>query len=322
VFKHLYQKLYKPKRVLFYRDLTAYTGGHQKVADYFGHFISSKYFEPYISFSPASRWDEANPWFGGDFHRLVDYLPTNYDFAFVAGMDWRTYLDVERPVNQPVINFIQHVRHADPAEDVFEYLHQRAIRICVSQQVANSIQQTGNVNGPVFTIPNGVELPVIGIEKNYDLIILGIKQPALALAIYERLKAAPGLRILLVNQQVARNVWFEYLAASRSALLLPNFTEGFYLPALEAMNYCDMVIVPDCMGNRDFCKNNQNCFMPHYNIESILASVEQALASLQNEHLLTAFKHQMRETLRTHSLANERKAFLALMADVKNVWAM
>ena len=321
MFKRLYQKIHKPKRVLFYRDLTAYTGGHQKAADYFDHLVSSKSFDPYIAFSSASRWDEFNPWVGTDSRRLVDYLPQRYDYAFLAGMDWQKYLITSRPANQPVINLIQHVRHADPAESLYEYLSQKAIRICVSRQVADAIQHTDRVNGPVISIPNGVDLPISNREKIYDLVILGIKQPDLAAAIYEQL-AATGLQILLVNQQVPRDIWFEHLAASKCALLLPNITEGFYLPALEAMEYCHLVIVPDCVGNRDFCKNEKNCLIPEYNTESIVASVKQGMRLLEDEHVLTVFKREMNETLRVHSLANERKAFLKLMADVKGLWAM
>lgn len=318
MFKRLYQKIHRPKRVLFYRDLQRYSGGHQKVADYFEHLASSNAFSPCISFSQASRWDEFNPWQGKD---VVEYWPTDYDYVFLAGLDWRTYLAAERPQHQPVINLVQHVRHAEPGEDVFEYLAQRAIRICVSQQVADAIQGTGRVNGPVFTIPNGVALPELDVRKAYDLVILGIKQPELALSVYEQLSAS-GLKILLVNQQVPRHQWFEYLAASRIALLLPNLTEGFYLPALEAMKFCDLVVVPDCIGNRDFCKDNHNCLIPQYNIESILTSAAQAISLLQNEHVLTEFKREMRDTLRVHTLANERKAFLELMGDVKNLWSM
>jgi hypothetical protein len=62
--------------------------------------------------------------------------------------------------------------------------------------------------------------------------------------------------------------------------------------------------------------------MPEYNAESILASVKQGLHLQQNEHVLTVFKREMGETLRIHSLLNERKAFLGLMADVKSLWAM
>ncbi|GGY82477.1 hypothetical protein GCM10011613_29090 [Cellvibrio zantedeschiae] len=304
--------------MLFYRDVQKLFGGHLKVADYFEHLASSASFVPCVSLSDNSRMDASNPWFG---KRSVEYLPANYDYVFLAGMDWRDYLAVDHPPNQPVINLIQHVRHADPAEDVYQYLTQRAIRICVSQQVADAIQQTEKVKGPVFTIPNGVDLPDLSLEKSYDVIILGVKQPGLSREIHEQLTVS-GEKVVLVSEQVPRDLLFEYLAASRVAILLPNVTEGFYLPALEAMKYCDLVIVPDCVGNRDFCKDNQNCLMPEYNLEAILASAAQAKHLLQNEHVLTVFKREMGETLRAHNLAKERQAFLEIMANVKKLWAM
>jgi glycosyltransferase involved in cell wall biosynthesis len=318
VLKRLYQQIVKPQRVLFYRDLIAHTGGHQKVADYFGHLQSSFKFQPDISFSERTHWDSSNPWFPTYQYKSVVYNPLKYDLVFLAGTDWQQYLSFAGKSNKPVINFIQHVRHADPVSDVFEFLSQPAVRICVSQQVADAIQATSRVNGPVFTIPNGVDLPLLARDKAYDLIILGIKQPAFAKAIHQRL-ASSGLRILVVDQWVPREEWFGLLAASRLALLLPNPTEGFYLPALEAMYYSDLVVVPDCIGNRDFCMPEQNCLMPAYDVESVLTNVNRGLALLNSEEL-AQLKHNAANMVRAHSLANERKAFLKIMGDMKNLW--
>jgi glycosyltransferase involved in cell wall biosynthesis len=132
---------------------------------------------------------------------------------------------------------------------------------------------------------------------------------------------ASGLQILVIDQWVPREEWFGLLAASRLALLLPYSVEGFYLPALEAMKYCDLVIVPDCIGNRGFCRDNQNCLIPEYDVNSILVCVERSLQLLKNEQVLTVFKHEMVQTLSAHTLANERKAFLRIMDEVQNLWA-
>jgi hypothetical protein len=317
VLKKNAKKFLPLRRVLFYRDFQVFSGGHQKVADYYGHLVASKEFEPSIGFSDSSVWDQSNPWLGCD---SVDYAPLKYDYVFLAGMDWQKYLSVDRPHNQPVINLIQHVRHADPSQDVFPYLKQRAVRICVSKQVANAIESTGQVNGPVFTFPNGVELPLLHPQRTRDVIVLGIKQPALARELYDQLVAA-GLSVLCIDKQVPRPQLFELMSSSRVAVLLPHTTEGFYLPALEAMNYCDMVVVPDCVGNRDFCKDGKNCIMPNYNREAILASTMHAIELLQNEHVLTEFKRNMRQTVQQYSLENERKAFLDLMKNLDKIWS-
>lgn len=317
MFKRLYQKICRPKSVLFYRDFQTFSGGHQKVADYFTHLQSSNSFQPSISFSGSTIWDQSNPWLGCD---RTEYRPAEYDFVFLAGMDWQKYLSVERPSNQPIVNLVQHVRHADPTENVYPFLSQRAVRICVSQQVADAIEATNQVNGPIYTIPNGVDLPIIEIAKSYDVVILGIKQPSLATELEAHL-LSEGLRVLLVNQQVSRAQWFEYLAMSRIAVLLPNYTEGFYLPALEAMNYCDLVVVPDCVGNRGFCSHEKNCIMPEYNREVILEGTMHAIELLRIEHVLTDLRREMLETVRQHNLASERKAFLALMDNLPKLWS-
>lgn len=319
--KRLYQKIHKPARVLFYRDLIAHTGGHQKVADYFEHLQSSCNFYPEISFSARTRWDISNPWFPEYQHRSVAFSPALYDVIFLAGMDWQVYLPEVREPGQPVINLIQHVRHANPDTELYGFLEQRAIRICVSPQVACAINATGRVKGPVFTIPNGVDLPVLPNQKRYDIIILGIKQPDLAKQIEQHL-AATGLSVLLVGQWVPRKSWYQLLAASRLAVLLPNTTEGFYLPALEALNYCDQVVVPDCIGNRDFCKHEQNCFMPMYDVDSILTSIGRSLALMNNNEALAECKRNAAKIVADYGIAKERKAFLAIMANVKKLWSL
>jgi len=102
------------KSLLFFRDYQFYTGGHQKVADYFSHLNSAPGFMPFISFSPESISRTATPWQSLAAEQLVRYCPDQYDYLFIAGMDWQQLKGVARSPNQPVINLIQHVRHANP----------------------------------------------------------------------------------------------------------------------------------------------------------------------------------------------------------------
>jgi glycosyltransferase involved in cell wall biosynthesis len=321
VFKSLYKKIFKPKRVLFYRDFVAYYGGHQKVADYFAHLESSFNYRPEISFSEQTCWEPFNPWFPKYQDKSVAFNPTDYDFVFLAGMDWQMYLPFEGVPNKPVINLIQGVRHGDPKADVHQFLLQKAIRICVSQPVADAIQATGKVSGPIFTIPNGHEPPELPIKpKVWDVIIVGAKQPAIANDIYTEL-IQRNLKVLCFDKKISQRDLYEAMNLSKIAILLPLEMEGFYLPALEAMKYCDLVIVPDCIGNREFCRDNQNCLMPEYDANSILVCADRCLQLLKDEQVLTVFKQEMIETLKAHTLANERKAFLRIMDDAHNLWA-
>ncbi|WP_062059894.1 glycosyltransferase [Cellvibrio sp. OA-2007] len=308
-------------RLLFYRDFQEYTGGHQKVADYFAHLQSSSNFKPVIAFSSNSLWNQSNPWFPEYQHQLVDYRPANYEYVFLAGMDWEMYLASARPENQPVINLIQHVRHADPAQPMHRFLSQRAIRICVSPEVEKAITGTGKVNGPVFTIANGIDIPAIEPrQKRHDVFIFGPKNPHMAEELKTRL-AQQDIGSFCVTEWLPREQLLVLLASSRIAVMLPNPTEGFYLPALEAMRYADITIVPDCVGNRSFCHNQQNCLIPEYNSAALAGAVNEALVLHQQHDRLNIFKQHCAATLAYHSLQRERTEFLALMNQVDELWA-
>ncbi len=308
------------KSILFYRDFQEYTGGHQKVADYFYHLKSSVEFNVDIAFSSSTLWDSSNPWFPEYVEKERSYIPANYDYAFLAGMDWATYLSLNPKPDQPIVNLIQHVRHAEPAQPMHRYLSERAVRVCVSQEVANTIQSTGLVNGPVFTINNGIAIPAVEkTTKQHELFIFGPKNPEVAIALKDEL-AQQDINAHSINHWLARDELLSLLAASRIVVLLPNSTEGFYLPALESMSYADLTIVPDCVGNRSFCHDRQNCLFPAYNTPALAAAVKDALQILQQPEQLNIFKRNCAGTLAYHSLERERTEFLGLMRQLDSIW--
>ena len=308
-----------PSKVLFHRDFRHYTGGHQKVFDYFSHLKSHRAYRPYIHFSEVSRWDETNPWYGLSRKWIVPFEPARYDLLFLAGMDWQAYLATGLLPNKPVVNLIQHVRHAIPGQDVYPFLKHKAIRICVSQEVADAIRETGRVNGPVFTIPNGHEIGCAPQTRVRDVYILGLKQPALAQALAERVEQA-GHKVLLTTDQCPRDQVLQNMAASRVTVALPNTTEGFYLPALEAMALSDIAVVPDCVGNRSFCLHQQNCLMPAMEPTALVQAVGVALSIIDDRDHLSRIRARADETLRSHSLQAERKAFYELLDNLSQVW--
>ena len=99
------------RSVLFYRHFEQYSGGHQKVFDYFSHLRATPGYQADICFSQTSQWNSTNPWFPDT--RSVDFLPDGYDYLFIAGMDWAAYSQYPLKSSKPIINLIQHVRHAE-----------------------------------------------------------------------------------------------------------------------------------------------------------------------------------------------------------------
>jgi glycosyltransferase involved in cell wall biosynthesis len=299
------------KIVLFHRDFQRFSGGHLKVWNYFNHVRESNQFEPRIAFTRDSKWDETNPWREArDF--VVDWKPESADVLFLAGTDWRVLQD-RQALEKPIINLLQHPRHADAKNETRKYLRHRAARICVSQQVADAINATGEVNGPVFVIPNGIDLSRLpkldGLKpsslqtRKIDMLISGFKAPDFAREIAQRLPEAK-----LVVDPLPRNEYVDLLRSAKITLFVPRETEGFYLPALEGMAAGTLVVCPDCFGNRSFCLDGVNCFRPEYNLDAIIAAANHA-TKIDSQPLL----ERAAQTAREHSLENEREKFLSIL---------
>ena len=302
------------RSILFYRHFDVFSGGHQKVFDYFSHSQASNFLSPYISFSSSSRWNSSNPWFPDNVS--VDFFPPSHDYLFLAGMDWEVFKPFIDHFNGPVINLIQHVRHGLQDSDVYPFLKHKAFRICVSPEVEDAIK--GVACGPVVTIPNGLEITGRQAEKRSKVFIAGYKNPRLA-SDFER---HPETVVEL--KQLPRELFLYRLASTRIAVVLPHASEGFFLPALEAMKLAEIVVVPDCIGNRSFCieesKHGGNCLMPQYTRQGILKALTIAEKILQNPSRLSRLRANAQATVNRHSLQAERKEFLDLMSNIDELW--
>lgn len=306
------------RSVFFYRDFRRFTGGHLKVWDYFNHVLSSSDHRPYIRFSPETVWDRTNPWLA--YRRSgMEGAPAQPDVRFLAGMDWTTLPPAERDAPpQPVINFIQHVRHATPGDKRHPFLRHPAIRVCVSEEVSEAVRAAG-ARGPVFTIRNGIDLSELRAPaaKSHDLFIGALKQRKLGGELLGRLKRS-ARRIDFLDRQVPRAEFLQRVARARVAVLLPDPEEGFYLPAIEAMAVGSTVVCPDCVGNREFCLPDVNCYRPEHEVGAIETAARAALALSPAEE--ARLRDAARGTAERYSLEEERRAFLELLGQVPTLW--
>jgi glycosyltransferase involved in cell wall biosynthesis len=300
------------KTILFHRAYQGFTGGHLKFNDYLDHADSVNWTRTTIYVDPSSSHDHL--W--RNHPGLVDtYNPDNADILFIAGTDWRAlnpYPDIDN--HKTIVNLIQHIRHANPSHELYSYLSRKAVRICVSQQVSDAITATGKCNGPIHTIPNGIalgKLPTPEASTPYNVVIAGLKQPALAKELRSRLELR-GISVDCLLQQIPRVDYLKRVGLARIVVTLPNATEGFYLPALEAMAMGVPLICPDCVGNRSFCQNGITCLMPNLDPVDIEKSVLYLLGDV-------AFANTMRDNalMQSHfyDLRRERQAFLQLLSN-------
>lgn len=295
--------------LLFHRDYRGLTGGHLKVRHYFSHAEHSARFRPRIYFTPGSVRGPENPWYGISPPPLAAWRPAEAVVLFVAGLDWEAVPD---PSPAPVVNLIQHVRHAHAGDARRPFLARPAVRICVSQEVADAIAETGAVNGPIHVIPNGIDLENIpsAAERDIPILIAGLKNPPFAALVAARL-ADMGMTAEVTNAMLPRREFLERLSRARVAVTLPNHEEGFYLPALEAMAAGAIVVCPDCTGNRGFCRDLETAFRPRYALDDVVAACLAAVTQAPGD-AATMRAAAVAET-RNHGLAAERLAFLRIL---------
>lgn len=310
------------RTVLFHRKYRRFHGGHLKVWHYFNHVLATPGFDARVLFDVDTSWDRSNPWFDSREYTVDSVDGVSPDALFVAGRDWQR-LDALGLLDRelPILNLIQHVRHADEWSIQSRYLDRKAIRICVSEEVAEAVVAAGS-NGPTVVIPNSVDLPplddLIAPERTTDLLIAGLKQPVIANEIRARLEK-PDRAIMTLTDHVDRDVFLDAMQQARVTLFLPNREEGFYLPALEGMALGTLVVCPDCIGNRAYLTPGRNALMPEFELDALAQATESALTLGGEES--ARIVASARETAARHRPGAEREAFARVLGDLDRLWA-
>jgi hypothetical protein len=310
------------RTVLFHRKYRRFHGGHLKVWHYFNHVLVTPGFDARVLFDVNSNWDSSNPWSAMPERVASSLDDVSPDVLFVAGRDWQR-LDALGLLDRglPVLNLIQHVRHADDWSIQSRYLDRKAIRICVSTEVAEAVAAAGS-RGPTIVIPNSVDVPVVDSghtrERPTDLLIAGLKQPVLAAEARERL-VAPGRTIETLTEHLPREAFLDAMRRARVTLFLPNEEEGFYLPGLEGMALGTIVVCPDCVGNRSYCLPGHNALRPAYELDELLRDTEAALVLTPVD--AAPLLENARETVLRHTPEAERDAFASVLSDLDAYWA-
>lgn len=296
--------------LLFIRDVHAFQGGHLKVADYIAHTTASSLFTPRLFMTPGSLHDHPFP-----AHTITPHWrPAQADALFIAGIDW-AYLPMGIEDHVPVINLIQHPRHALPGDPRYPFLTRRATRICVSEEVSDVIRRAGCANGPIHTIPAGLDLAALpkGQDRSIPVLICGLKNPVLARAAAQTL-LAHGVNPTVLTAALPRADYLRVLARTRIAITLPDAAEGFYLPALEAMAAGCAVICPDASGNRAFCRDEETCLMPAATPRGLAHAALRLIADPAFTRNLSSAGQQEAQRF---SLEAERAAFLPLLRNLR-----
>jgi len=171
--------------------MTEFHGSHLKLWNYFTHVLAAPNFTPRIAFSSRTIWNETNPWLHAKDYIVDDPYSLPVDVFFLGGRHWAF---AEKHPNwghqTPVINLVQHVNHADPADDRYKYLSRPAIRVCVAPEISEALQATDKVRGPLLVIPNGIDLDDVIAQpaEQYavDILIAALKRPDIGAELEKR----------------------------------------------------------------------------------------------------------------------------------------
>jgi glycosyltransferase involved in cell wall biosynthesis len=307
--------------MLFHRDFRAFTGGHGKVYDWYAHVAAHRAWRASIYFTPESRRDGDNPWIGAGIEPAPDWRPQRAHALFLAGADWLAAANVSPA--PPVINLIQSLRHADPAHDLYGYLARPAVRICVSAPVADALRASGRVRGPIEVIEAGIDVAALAAlgdaaPARHAVLVDAVKQPALGAAAAAHL-AAHGIAHTLLQSPLPRVDYRRLLAQHAVCVFLPMATEGFYLPALEAMAIGRAVVMPDAVGNRAYLEPGRNALTPNPQPQDLAAAaIDLMHDAVQCELMADAG----RITAQRFTLERERAAAHDLLDRIDALWAL
>ena len=323
------------RTVWFHRGHGKLIGGTLKLRHYFDHVAGTPGFEPKIVFSGDSsglRGGETASLFpSGAVCESWDLQPG--DIVFLSGGDW-SYLDslghrCEGSPDNPIVWLGQGFKACDRQGQGYQYLARKAVRICVSREVAAALAATGQPVGPIRTIPAGTELaagvtrrgddpPPAFAERRWPAVVVGYKRPDLARALSLRLEEL-GVEHRLLLRFIDREQFLGLLRQAQVAVCLGLEREGFYLPAIEAMACGSLLVTLDSVGNRSFCRHDDNCLIADADRFALSTATIQALGLSGTERRRQLRK--ARQTCLRHSLEVERKRFRTVLRRLDRLWS-
>ena len=293
------------KKILFTRDFKYPTGGHVTVRDYFIHSLNHPGLDPYLYFTPGSKYATDDTWQEIPQERIVKELaPENYDLFFVGGRDW-LFLPAALE-NKKVIHTVQDFRFAQKAE--FQaYLKRPAYRICNSQELYEAIAR--HITGVAVVISGGIDFELFNAneeKKPNSILIWGRKNVEFAARLFEELKKR-GLAAQLLVDSLPRKEFAELLQRSDIFIPLLAKKEGAPRPPLEGMASRCVVICSDAEGNRSYCLDGQTCLLPRSeSLEDYLAAIQQLADDSELKERIRHYGYKMSQR---YTLAEQRRRY-------------
>ena len=290
-------------RIVYVTEDTGVGGGHRVVFEHLNGLAARGH--------ECELWSLAGPpdWFDldvpvrdfEDYDELVAALePVD---AIKVATWWNTAAPVWRAsvVHGIPVYFVQDIetsyypRHADAQAAVLNSYRQEFRYLTTSGWVADRLRELGL---QPHAIPPGVDLDTfrdLGADREPDVLLtLGRTNPLknldLTLAAWGSMPdGRPRLWMFGIEPELADQAGMRYfdrpsdaevneLLNRATALVQTSRHEGFCLPLLEAMAAGVPVVCTDAHGNRDFCRDGENCLMVDDDPAAVRAALERVLS--------------------------------------------
>ena len=273
------------KRIVFFVPSDKPVGGIAKVLDYAVHaslggyetIFCCHYFQDQINKNPLFL----KPYFFNNGRKiriisLEKLIPNKDDIVFFTlpshyELLSRIYFRKLNP-SESFIHLLQNTRVGEIQFEggyAFRLLTKKMRRICITSEVFKSIEPYVTHKKLLEIIPHGFDFDIFDKppEKNDKKVLL-----------VNLFKGDFGLKVVKYFQNDKRisniNIcrkgisWQDLIKNYKKSSIFistPLPEEGLYLPGLEAMAAGNLVVTPDCYGNRFYCDFKENSIKVQYN---------------------------------------------------------
>lgn len=323
------------KRIYFFTPSFQPCGGVIKIFDYVNHALALDY---EVIICCPKRYSEDLPLFQiPKFQNISPHKGLKFTVPEQVSIEpgelvffsWpRDYMVIEKRLSscshlEQVVHIIQSVRHANPSFTggyATRLLSRPMARIVISDIVSDAIKPFLNSSSLAKVVPLGHDTSFFHQQK-YDFpnsvfkIAYTTWKSDIGDQIAKHFIDQKQLQFKAIRNKVS---WVELRELYQWAdifLATPYEEEGFYLAGLEAMAAGAIVLSPDAIGNRAYCKFGENClYVELENVESYISTIKSLLQ--KPAEYINQLRQRGYETVQNHDISVERKLFKSFLEKV------
>jgi GT2 family glycosyltransferase len=288
-----------PLRIIYVTEDTGVGGGHRDIFEHLNRLAERGHDVALYSLGEPPEWFPLR----APVHTFADYEELSNALAGVEAIKVATWWMTAVPVWQASVAkgipvyFVQDIEtsyypdHESARHAVLDSYRPEFRYMTISAWNRERLRELGL---DAELIPPGIDLenfrPLAGAQRRSDMLLaIGRSNPLknlpLTLAAWRGLTPhRPELRMFGIEPELASEPGTSYETApddervnelfNEATVFVQTSThEGFALPPLEAMATGAAVVCTDAHGNRDFCRDGENCLMPAPEPDSVTAAI-------------------------------------------------